>query len=229
MIPVLPMNFAGRGRAGRPRYLLLAAVTFAHLVLLLALLWARPAPPHPVPRAALQLMDLGPPEQPPAATRPQPAKAEVTRPTPIVELPAEPPIAAVTEAAGAAQGDGAGGGCDLGGAVERALAANMEARAAVARIAPEARSVANAVVLWDGRWTDPALLGGAAVLEPIRRGIVVALQTAPSDCLPGDASGPRFIAIGDAAGATVLVLGSGRWRWAELLAEEPAIMVERRP
>ena len=218
MRPVFPSEFLKR------RHLLLVPIVLAHLLALLALIWARVEPVRPVPRSTLRMIELGPPEQRPAAARSPPEKAEVVRPEPLVELPVEPPIAAAAEVVGAApSAKGAGGGCDLVETVRQAITADVEVRAALARIAPEARSVANAVPLWNARWADPAVLGGTAVLEPIRRGIVASVRAAPPECLPGEVAGPRFIAVEDPGGTIVLVLGSGRWTWAQLLAEDAAV------
>jgi hypothetical protein len=78
--------------------------------------------------------------------------------------------------------------------------------------------VANAVMLWDGGWVEARASPGEDLLQPIRQAILAGLASAPPECRDHWMSGPRFIALADQRQSTVLALGSGAWRWSDLLA-----------
>ena len=130
---------------------------------------------------------------------------------------------AVASAASAA----AGQVCDLGQWLQRALQADAHVQEALTQIPKPARSVANAMMLWDGSWTAPpiqALEGNAALRSAMTAGI----GAAPQACLSEKMRGPVLIMLNDGTGATLLVVGSGEWRWQDLLsALEPATPSER--
>jgi hypothetical protein len=100
--------------------------------------------------------------------------------------------------------------------VDAALKADPSVHDAIARIPRSARSVANAVMIWDGTWTDFGLLGGTLTLEPIRNVVLRELAAAPPSCRNDPVTGPRLVVVGDAARTTILTFGSGVWRWSDL-------------
>ena len=130
-----------------------------------------------------------------------------------VRFDADPePIGPTLDAAAA--GAAAGGGdddCGLSQALQGALDTDPSLRSAVSRIPASARSVANVVNVWNGRWVE---LGGAG--EPIRAAIGRLVDTAPSECLARPVSGPRLFMVAGETRTTTLALGSGEWRWAQL-------------
>ena len=77
------------------------------------------------------------------------------------------------------------------------------------------RSVANAVQLWNGRWIEDP--GGADRLAAVRAATVQAILAAPPGCRQAGVAGPRLILFDDGPETVVLSLGSGTWRWTDLV------------
>lgn len=168
---------------------------------------AKTPPTEPAPPAAE-------PEAVEAAAEASVAAAELAQPTPAAEAsiaPAPAPTGGGSDLAG----------CALTGAIHAALQAEAP-RAALARIPERRRSVAGAVMLWDGGWVRSGALADARVARPIRDAIVEAVRAAEPACAATPVSGPVLLLVPDAGGAMVLVLGSGTWRWADLAADREA-------
>lgn len=111
-----------------------------------------------------------------------------------------------------------GSGCSVSDQVQATLRASTEVHAALDRIPRAARSVADAVLLWNGRWIDPSAVGGSAAIEPIRAAVAAVVQTATPDCRTAQLTGPRFMYVPLASGDRILAFGSGNWTWAEVAA-----------
>lgn len=122
---------------------------------------------------------------------------------------APPPVAVPATAS-------AGRDCALEGPIQAALQASEPVRAALGKVPPTSRSVANAIMLWDGAWVDPAKLGGATAIDPIRDAIIAGIAAAPADCRGSLLRGPRLLAIVGGQDTTLIALGSGEWRWSDL-------------
>jgi hypothetical protein len=113
---------------------------------------------------------------------------------------------------------GAGDPCQLTAWLQGLLTSDPSVQGALARLPASQRSVANAVMLWDGGWVEARAPRGEDLLWPIRQAIVAGLASAPAECRDHWMTGPRFIPVADQGQATVLALGSGAWRWSDLLA-----------
>lgn len=204
-------------------------------MLLLALLHAQAiAPPAAEVRPlAVQLVTLRPPAQapaPPAPTPPAPAAAEppppraVLRPTPL-PAPADPlpagegPSAAgtaeVSEAALAsaatAGSGGGGGGCDMTRWLQTALRKDARVQAALT----EAHR-GKAVMIWNGAWIRDGDQDGNG-LAAVREAIQWEVGFAPVACRNEPVHGLVLISLNDGPGSSRLVVGSGDWRWSDLL------------
>ena len=189
----------------RPRPLLLALIVALHLGAILLLLRAAPRAPRLQAHAqgTLSVFDVGPDPAPPAPV--EPAEVDTSR-SPIVTVAVQPPM--VVPAAPAASG---GGGCDVGAAVQQALRNDPAALAEIAAIPPERRSVANAVIVWDGRTSiDPAGIAARPAVAAQLRAILGGL---PDACLAESQNGPTLLFIPVDGATSTLVVGSGRWRW----------------
>lgn len=114
----------------------------------------------------------------------------------------------------AASAGGGGDACRLGDRLQGVLQANTAVRAAIARIPAEKRSVSNAVNVWNGRWL--ALGDGGGVIQAAVNDYVAA---APERCREEAVSGPSLLPIAGEPKPTILVLGSGLWRWSDLLTD----------
>ncbi len=108
--------------------------------------------------------------------------------------------------------------CLVGAWLQSALQNEPSVQEALTAIPSSARSVANAVMLWNGRWSSPAP-NAALGMARIRALVVAGVASAPESCQLEPISGPVLITVGDPANSTVLAVGSGQWRWRDLLAE----------
>ena len=91
--------------------------------------------------------------------------------------------------------------------------------ASLSQVPREARSVANAIMLWDGRWMEASDLGGSTIADPIRAAIIEQVRFESPACRDMPIRGPRFITLVATPANIVLAMGSGEWRWSDLLDE----------
>jgi len=217
--------------ANRPwqRIAVLVAVIALHLGLFALLLLSQQARGHKVITEAVPtvIADLnspaknaGKPRARRAATRPaEPVPPPV--PAAPVALPAS--VAAPAATAGDPAAATAGGGCDLASHLRDAILSDEPAMGALAALQGEARTAADAVMLWDGKWLGDDSSTLAAQLAPLRAVIDQALKSATPQCAAATMTGPQFIAIPAAGRTTMLVIGSGQWRWRDLFPPEPTL------
>ncbi|MEP6967243.1 MAG: hypothetical protein ABI906_04110 [Pseudomonadota bacterium] len=189
---------------------------------------APPSPPSPpIPPVPDPPVDVAPPtpkvEPDPSAPKliehPEelglPAPRSDIQPIPVTD-PAAPPSPAATLGPPTPPDS-----CQLADTLQLALYADPRVEGALALIPRDSRSVANAIMFWDGQWVAVNALGGEAGLEPIRAAIVQGLATASDACKERLNDGPLFVAVDGPSGTTVLVVGSGPWRVADLIAQGP--------
>jgi hypothetical protein len=127
------------------------------------------------------------------------------------------PVALAVAAAGAK-----GQVCQLTTWLQQALQEDPQVRAALATMPRRARSLSNAFMLWDSDWVagDPK---AAASLAAVRAAVVAGIRAAPDGCLSAPVRGPELMTLTDEAGTTVIAIGSGEWRWQDLLTTAPAM------
>lgn len=220
--------YLGRGALG-------LAIAAGHLLIIWLVLalngWAGQAPPRD---RALTMVDIARPEKPDAPAKP--ATAVVVSDRPRIVLPSPLTMFVPAEASGT----GAGHGCNMAAAVGKSIAENPAAMAAVAALPRTVRSDTDAVMLWNGSWLDtgfssgigagsrtepssplgflpgvPSLLGQDPVIT-LKTVILAAIETAPPGCLETESLGPQLIPIAEPGHYTMLVIGSGAWRWSSL-------------
>ena len=121
---------------------------------------------------------------------------------------------------GPGTGPGSGGGtCDM---VER-LQTVLRRDARIVATAAQARSTLSngsrergALLVWDGDWLrNPGQEGKG--LAGLRQAIAVEVAFAPAACRARTVEGLVLIRLGDAPGDPGIALGTGRWRWSDLL------------
>ena len=120
-----------------------------------------------------------------------------------------------------ASASGAAGDCAALPLITQALVADPGALAAMLAAPPEVRSIADAVVLWNGGWA-PAASTPNAPLAPARAAIELGLRALPDACLDEKIAGPRLIPIADGDRTMFIAIGSGNWSWRQLV-EDPAL------
>lgn len=174
---------------------------------------ALPPPPMPIPSAV-------PVEVPPVSPVAPIAPIEDAMLTPRFD--AEPDPAVTGDVAGLAAGPGSGsaiGGaaCPVAESLRAVFEGDARMRGALMRIPRASRSVAEAIMLWDGRWIAPGRVGGAGTVDALRSAIAAALDRAAPECRTAAMAGPVLVPVTDGTRTVVLAFGSGAWRWADLL------------
>lgn len=109
------------------------------------------------------------------------------------------------------------GGCAALEAVRNAVLADPAAVDSVINAPPAARSVADAVVIWNAGWSDAAS-SLEAPLGAARAAVERTLSEMESACLDEPIAGPRLMQIPAGDQRTMfLVFGSGNWNWREIM------------
>ena len=211
------------GRSG-----LLLTIIAAHLLVLWLVLLLTGFTGRPPPRAkSLAVFDVSEVEQPDAPAKPA-EQVQVSKIQPQLLVPTVLTI----DAPPAAAGSGTGQGCGMAGLLAKGISASPEAMAAVAALPKTVRSETDAVMLWNGTWLDTgqaSVLSAVPVLseftgqDPVsalKTVILATLATAPADCREVESLGPQFIPIAETGRTTMLVIGSGAWRWSSLIEPE---------
>jgi hypothetical protein len=140
-----------------------------------------------------------PPEAPSAGKDPKPPQSGV-------ELSA-------TDLAGAASADSGGGGgqCDLARQLQGALRKDPLVQAAVAS------SGGKAIMVWNGDWVQSSGEDGKG-LAAVREAITWEIAFAPEACKSRPVHGLILLSMNSGAGAARLAVGTGEWRWSDLLS-----------
>jgi len=240
------------GIPAHPRFVAIIATVLLHLAMLALLITAgtiRPLPRAPASAITLTLpqaaSDAGArtvaaprdskpsllppltrplPSQVPLPLPPEPEPVDVGALTPQFDTEPDPAVTGdvVSLTSGNANANGADAGCGLAESVRDALEQSVEARSALARIPRSSRSVANALMIWDGEWIAAERLGGLAALSSVRKAIAGVVDRASADCGSRAETGPVFLIVRHASETIVLALGSGAWRWSDLSMQSPS-------
>lgn len=211
-----------------------------------------PPPPAPEPDPAPKVSEPAPPA-PPSADAPVPEPSP-DKPKPLrkarlakaVPKDVAPLFAgkAQTDAVGVAQtvapgnglsdgevagartagSGGVGGGCDMVELLQRALRKDADVQAAVAR--EHSVLAGKAINLWSGDWIKGSGQEGKG-LAGVRQAIIMEVGFAPAACRNETVRGRVLISLSDRPGAPRIVLGSGDWRWSQLLHAQGAVRSAR--
>lgn len=226
----------------RRRWLAAGVSVVLHAAILTPLLLAHPSSPMALPPPIMEvaLIEPAPPPPPPPpkpdkpTPKPEPAKAPVVAkppprlvrarktpvppnvtPIPASEEPSTEPGDEMSDAevAGAATaGSGAGGGaCNMPQRLQAALRRDPLARSA----ATQAHR-GKAIIVWNGAWVRRQDQEGAG-LAAVREAVMWEVAFAPEACRRQAVRGLVLISLDDHPGAPRIVLGSGAWRWSDLL------------
>ncbi len=203
---------------------MLIAIIAIHLLLLL---WFVTRPPavqavrdHGRGLTLISLADGQRSATPP--TKPKPPQPSLI-PPPAIILPSllATPTAAQNPSASESGTPQAGeaGGCSLSVRTVEAIATDPAAMAELAALAPAYRTSADAVLLWNGEWLASGQGSSASPVTPALRRVIEQIVTEASpECQAAPTTGPQFLAIPEQGRTTILVIGSGTWRWSDLLA-----------
>ena len=230
---------SARRRAGRRRKLVTGAFSAAaHAGLLFAFLSAQPPPrpaPQPQPIEVALMAPPAPPAPTPAPPSPEPTPPAKTPPPPKLPVRHTPPRPDVKPLpAGDSRDDGpgvelsdaqlasasaagAGGGgrpCDMARRLQTALRKDPRVQAAVAEA--RAQGTGRALFLWNGDWIRSRGQEGEG-LAAVREAIMWEVAFAPEACRAEPVHGLVLFSMNDAPGSAGVVVGSGAWRWTDLL------------
>lgn len=233
-----PKPFTARNAA------IAAGVTAAHGLVVALLCWqptTTALPQHGDPTASMVMLSLAPatlmpaapappvqtappeppttPETPvsPEGLEPAPLEAEPTPPAPSIAPPLTAEDAAVLAAFSPPSLGDPTSPCNLTQSMASVFAQSPEVQYGLAALPVANRSVANAVMLWDGEWASDTQSGGKALLRGL---LLKALSSARPECLNGLNRGPVLFLVPDRGTTVVLAIGSGEWRWGDLLNDE---------
>ena len=173
-------------------------------------------PARPSPSPGLAIFDLPSIAVVRQATRPA-AAVKVALPLRPVVAPMLAEPVAMPSVPGDTPFQLVSSGCDLTDTVQSALRSDAAVRDAMAALPVDARSVANAVMLWQAYWIDGDTPAAREALAHIRDVIVATVMGASDECRTQLQAGPRLIAVAGPPDIT-FALGSGNWRWGDLVA-----------
>ena len=207
------------------------AIAAAHIVLIaLVIVASRSTAQAPQLRTAVAAFDIA--ATPPKADAPaKPApKAVVTSDRLAVVLPSQSEL----NVAPPVGGSGTGQGCAMSAKVMAAIIADPLAMQALVDLPAESRSEADAVMLWNGEWLgadtvtpttpfDILASEPSGPVEVLKAVVVKAVTQSSPECQMVTSIGPQLIAIPEQERTTMLVIGSGVWAWASLIAPPPAV------
>jgi len=193
---------------------------------------APPAAPAPTPRKPRPQPSASAAAPRPAPARPAPRRPPTPRltpdallasqartPAPLAELSEAQLAGAITAGSGVGSGAGAGSGggraCDMVRRLQTALRRDARIQDAVAE-AHRGSGSSRAVLVWNGDWIRSGLEDGKG-LAGVRQAIMVEVAFAPAACRAEPMHGLVLISLNDGPGAARLALGSGAWRWSDLL------------
>jgi hypothetical protein len=215
------------------------------------LLMPPPPPPEPEPDPAPKVAEAAP--GPPSADAPVPTPSP-DKPKPLrkARLAKTPPKSVAPLFAGKAQSDvvgvaqtvapgnglsegqiagartagsgGAGGGCDMVELLQNALRQDADVQAAIAR--EHAVLSGKAINLWSGDWIRGSGQEGKG-LAGVRQAIIMEVGFAPAACRNETVHGRVLISLSDRPGAPRVALGSGAWRWSQLLHAQGVVRSAR--
>ncbi len=209
----------------------------AHALVVTALLWPRAEPvrAHAEPTPMLVTFVNVPKPEPPGppddaaklqagdpqiAVQPTPPHLPVLAPVPSIvtmsvpdtsDLLSESQLAGATGVDNEGGGGGGGGGdCDTARLVQQALRRDPLVRVAV----EHANRLGKAVMLWNGDWVRSGEQDGKG-LSAVREAVIWELAFAPEACRNKQVHGTVLLSLAD--GSTRFAIGSGDWRWSDLL------------
>lgn len=186
-------------------------------------------------QAAITLFDVPPAPAPPApepmrASQPKPVPPTPPRPilVPPPEVPLPVPSPLVVALLEQADTQATGGACDLTGPVQAALQSSEAVSTSLPRIPRGQRSVANAIMVWNVDWVAADAKLDATAVAAIRDVVAGTVAAASPDCRLQPQGGPRLIVLSGIGENIVLAVGSGAWRWQDLLdTARPAPAADR--
>lgn len=118
---------------------------------------------------------------------------------------------------GGGSGSGRGGSCDMVRRLQNALRDAPGVRAALTEAYRTSGADGRAILIWNGDWVlSPGQEGKG--LAGVRQAVAVTVGFSPRACKAETVRGYVVLTLGDQPGAPRLALGTGQWRWSDLLS-----------
>ena len=118
---------------------------------------------------------------------------------------------------GGGSGSGTGGSCDMVRRLQDALRNAPGVRAALTEAYHASGANGRAILIWNGDWVlSPGQEGKG--LAGVRQAVAVTVGFSPRACKTETVRGYVVLTLGDGPGAPRLALGTGQWRWVDLLS-----------
>ena len=184
---------------------MLPVLALLHVAAISVAGWDLVGAPHPVVAATMAVVEVAAPPSDKVSPRLIEVVVEADVSPPSFEVTAAPPVAV------------AGGNCALTDAIGSALRDSPVTPVALAGIPVEARTVANALMMWDGHWAALPNDAGGVGLAQLRKIVEHTVASAAAGCRAAPVTGPRLIVVPEGNASIVLAFGSGTWAWSELL------------
>jgi hypothetical protein len=216
---------ARRSSAKRRRALIAVGSVVGHALVLTVLVGSQPQPREQAEAPPIVVSLVTPPPAPKKAAPPKPQARHLARPAKTP--PTVAPILAIAgklsrgdaevsdaELAGAATaGSGSGGGgrpCNMAHWLQTELRKDRSVKAALSE------SDGKAIRIWNGDWVRHGEQEGQG-LATVREAIMWHVAFAPEACRAEPVHGLVLLSLADGPGSTRIVMGSGAWRWSDLL------------
>ena len=210
------------------RLVLLIAIVTLHL---LVIRWLASSPPEWIAHPATEdvfTVSLVNGSDTPAEIMPTKAESRIATPFPIPTVLATMPAADASPLSGAGSaspGGETGDGCTLARDAGEAIGQDPFAMAELEALPPSVRTSADAVMLWNGQWLDLGVMAAGIGRGSLRRVVEQVVENAPAECRNAEAIGPQFIPVLEGERTVTIVIGSGVWHWADLVASSADCLV----
>ena len=163
--------------------------------------------------SAAAAMPQAAPEAPPSVPVKKPPPQPVIAPPAVVPTTNDIVVATLDQTPPGITG----GVCDLTAVVQSALQSSDAVQNTLPQIPRDQRSVANAVMIWKAAWLTDARDPDATAMTVIRDVVARTVTAATPECRLQPQAGPRLLIVQGAAENVVLAVGSGAWRWQDLV------------
>jgi hypothetical protein len=110
-------------------------------------------------------------------------------------------------------------GCAPLEAVTQGIAGDSAVLVSLNMVPRTERSISEVINLWNAGWSSAAS-GDTAPLAPVRERVSLLLTEFPAECLDQIVTGPRLVPVSTIRGTTFISIGSGSWRWSQLVRPE---------
>lgn len=117
---------------------------------------------------------------------------------------------------GSGSGSGTGGVCNMIERLQNALRDDPRIRARLTEAYQSSGARGRAIVIWNGDWVLSPGQDGKG-LAGVRQAVAVVVGFSPRECKSQTVRGYVVVTLSDDPGAPKLALGTGQWRWSDLL------------